>query len=323
MEPREPNSNPTDRSSSSDPSAALSYNSTINGSKGSARDRISRAWETYLTDEISLDRLTFTPGIRYTSAEYEYNNRKGTVSDVLLGAGMTYELDGHLLFGGVHQGHALPGYNAAGGSLEEERSVGFELGSRGSIEFLTYELAYFHTSIKDMIAVPSLASGLGDSSRNIGKATVDGVELLLSRDLNRNGSFGLPLSFAATFTNAEFDSDTGTDAEDRYSGGSPGSSIPYVPDFQYNARIGVVLEDWSSYLNYHWQDQVYTNAANNAEISGYGILDWSGFYLIAEGIEIFAKITNLADKKYVASDMPDGLRPGAPRTATFGMEFNF
>jgi Fe(3+) dicitrate transport protein len=312
-----------DVSNAGDSSAALSYNSTIYGSKGSARDRISRVWETYLTDEISLDRFTLTPGIRYTSAEYEYNTRKGTVSDVLLGIGMTYELDDHLLFGGVHQGHALPGYSAAGGSLEEERSVGFELGSRGSIEFVNYELAYFHTSIKDMIAVPSLASGLGDSSRNIGKATVDGVELLLSTDLNRNGSFGLPLSFAATFTNAEFDSDTGTDAEDRYSGGSPGNSIPYVPDFQYNARIGVVLEDWSSYLNYHWQDQVYTNAANDAEISDYGILDWSGFYLITEGVEIFAKITNLTDKKYVASDMPDGLRPGAPRTATFGMEFNF
>ncbi|NDG99473.1 MAG: TonB-dependent receptor, partial [Opitutae bacterium] len=55
----------------------------------------------------------------------------------------------------------------------------------------------------------------------------------------------------------------------------------------------------------------------------YGILDWSGFYSIAEGIEIFAKITNLTDKKYVTSDMPDGLRPGAPRTTSFGMEFNF
>jgi len=312
-----------DVSNAGDSSAALSYNSSIEASKGSAKDRISRAWEAYLTDEISLERFTLTPGIRYTSAEYEYNNKKGTVSDVLLGAGVTYELDDHLLFGGVHQGHALPGYNAADGSIEEERSIGFELGSRGSIEFVNYELAYFHTSIKDMIAVPSLASGLGDSSRNIGKATVDGMELLLSTDLNRNGSFGLPLSVAATFTNAEFDSATGTDTEDRYSGGRPGNSIPYVPDFQYNARLGVVLEDWSSYLNYHWQDQVYTNAANDGEISDYGILDWSGFYSISEGIEIFAKITNLTDKKYVASDMPDGLRPGAPRTATFGMEFNF
>ena len=303
--------------------ASLDYNSSSFTPMNAKMDRISRVWESYLTDEISLDRFTLSPGIRYTIAEYEYNNKKRTISDVLLGVGITYDLDQHLLFAGVHQGHALPGYSAADGSLEEERSIGFELGSRGSLGYLNYELAYFHTSIKDMIAVPSLASGLGDSSRNVGEATVDGVEILLSTDLNRNGSFNLPLTVAATFTNAEFDSNTGTDAGDRYSGGSTGNRIPYVPDIQYNARAGVVWGNWSYYLNYHWQDQVYTNAANDAEINDYGILDWSGFYLISEGVEIFTKITNLTDKKYVVGDMPDGLRTGAPRTATFGMEFNF
>ena len=312
-----------DVSSAGNHSAAISYNSSIKGSKGSSKDRISRAWETYFTDEISMERFTFTPGIRYTNVEYDYNSRKGTVNDLLLGIGATYDLDQHLLFWGVHQGHALPGYHAADGSLEEERSLGFELGSRGSIEFVNYELAYFHTSIKDMIAVPSLASGLGDSSRNIGKATIDGVELLLSTDMNRHGSFGLPLTIAATFTNAEFDSNTGTDSEDRYSGGSAGNNIPYIPAIQYNARIGILMEDWSSYLDYHWQDQVYTDAANSTEINEYGILNWSGFYQVSEGVEVFAKVTNLADKIYVTSDMPDGLRPGAPRTTTLGIEFSF
>ena len=34
-----------------------------------------------------------------------------------------------------------------------------------------------------MIAVPSLASGLGDNATNIGEALIDGVELLLSKRL--------------------------------------------------------------------------------------------------------------------------------------------
>jgi len=312
-----------DVSNAGDHTAALAYNSSTTKSKGSGKDRISRVWETYLTDKISLDRVTFTPGIRFTNAEYEYKNRKSSVKDVLLGAGATYDLGDHLTFIGVHQGHALPGYHAADGSLEEERSLGFELGSRGSLNFINYELAYFHTSIKDMLAVPSLASGLGDASRNIGKASIDGVELMLSKDLNQEGSFQVPLSVAATFTHAEFKSSTGFNSEDRYSGGTSGNRIPYVPDFQYNARIGIVFESWSSYLNYHWQDDVYTNASNDTQINEYGILNWSGFYLLSDGIEIFAKITNLMDKKYVASDMPDGLRPGAPRTTSLGVEFNF
>ena len=207
--------------------------------------------------------------------------------------------------------------------MNEEKSLGFEIGSRGSLSSINYELAYFNTKIKDMIAVPSLASGLGDEASNIGEATIDGIELMLSKDLVADASFSVPLSISSTFTNAEFDTATKADAGDRYTGGSPGNKIPYVPEVQYNIRLGLVYENWSSYLNYHWQDEVYTDAVNNSIIDDYGTLDWSGFYDIKPGVTIFAKVTNLADEKYAVSDMPDGLRPGAPRVATLGMEFDF
>ena len=310
-------------SNAGDSNASLSYDSSTSSSKGTAKDRISKAWETYLTDEILLDRLTLSPGIRYTSVEYEYKGRKRSVSDVLGGIGGTYDLGAHLLFAGVHQGHALPGYSAATSNLEEEKSLGFEIGSRGSMSSVNYELAYFNTKIKDMIAVPSLASGLGDEASNIGEATIDGIELMLSKDLVADTSFSVPFSISSTFTNAEFDTATKADAGDRYTGGSPGNKIPYVPEVQYNIRLGLVYENWSSYLNYHWQDEVYTDAANSSIIDDYGTLDWSGFYDIKPGVTIFAKVTNLADEKYAVSDMPDGLRPGAPRVASLGMEFDF
>jgi Fe(3+) dicitrate transport protein len=310
-------------SNAGDSSASLSYDSSTLSSKGTAKDRISRAWETYLTDEILLDRLTLSPGIRYTSVEYQYKGAQRSVYDLLAGLGGTYDLGEHLAFAGVHQGHALPGYSAATSNLEEEKSLGFEIGSRGSLSTINYELAYFSTKIKDMIAVPSLASGLGDEASNIGEATIDGIELMLSKDLASNSSFSVPLSISSTFTNAEFDTATKPDAEDRYAGGSPGKKIPYVPEVQYNIRLGLVYENWSSYLNYHWQDEVYTDAANSSIIDEYGTLDWSGFYDIKPGVTLFAKVTNLTDEKYVTSDMPDGLRPGAPRVASLGMEFNF
>ena len=80
-----------------------------------------------------MDRLTVSPGIRYTSVEYEYKGAKRSVNDVLAGLGGTYDLGEHLAFAGVHQGHALPGYSAATSNLEEEKSIGFEIGSRGSL----------------------------------------------------------------------------------------------------------------------------------------------------------------------------------------------
>ncbi len=306
-----------------DSSASLSYDSSTYKPMGSKKDRVSKAWETYLTDEILLDRFTVSPGLRYTSVEYEYNGAKRTVSDVLVGVGATYDFGEHLAFAGFHQGHALPGYSAATNNLEEEKSLGFEIGSRGSLASINYELAYFNTKIKDMIAVPSLASGLGDEARNIGEATIDGIEFMLSADLISEGSISLPFSFSATFTNAEFDTSTGTSSEDRYTGGTPGNEIPYVPEIQYSASLGIVLNNWSSYLSYHWQDEVYVDAANNSKIDDYGILNWSGFYDLKPGVTIFAKVTNLADTKYASSDMPDGLRPGAPRVASLGMEFDF
>ena len=302
--------------------AALSYDSTINGSKGNGKDRISKAWESFLTDTISLGQFSLSPGIRYTRVEYSYNSESRTLSDTLIGLGGSYEFDSHLLFGGVHQGHALPGYNGARG-LEEEKSLGLEIGSRGSISEISYEIAYFRTKIKDMIAVPSLASGLGDNATNIGEALIDGVELLLSKDFNDGGSFSLPITIASTFTNAEFETSTGIHAKDRYTGGEPGNKIPYVPEIQYNIRAGVVFEKLATFLNYHWQDDVFVNAVNNTIIDDYGVLDWSASYKLSEGASIFSKITNITDEIYASSDMPEGLRAGAPRIATLGLEFNF
>jgi len=61
----------------------------------------------------------------------------------------------------------------------------------------------------------------------------------------------------------------------------------------------------------------------DAQIKSYGVLDWSASYQISKGINLFGKVTNLADKAYAVSDLPEGLRPGAPRIATVGMSFDF
>jgi Fe(3+) dicitrate transport protein len=307
----------------------LVYDSTKTGSKGTGMDRMSSAWEWHLVDTIDFGNLTLTPGLRYTSVEYDYKNKTDTVDDVLLGLGATYDIGSATLYGGVHQGHALPGYNGASGVLEEEQSLGLELGVRGTVNRFGYELAYFNTSIDDMIAIPSAGSGLGDDAINIGEASIQGLEAVLVADLSPAGGIGVPIQFSITFTDAEFDSATETDGESRYEGGLAGNAIPFVPDVQYNLRGGLVFDKLSTYVNYHWQDNVYVNASNtaptnfDAQIESYGVVDWSAFYQISEGVSIFGKVTNLADKEYAVSDLPDGLRPGAPRLASIGMSFDF
>ena len=308
----------------------LSYDSTSIGSKGNKKDRVSKVWEWYLEAQLELGQITVTPGVRYTSANYEYNGNDKTLTDLLVGAGATYKLESGLnFFGGIHQGHALPGYGGASGTIEEEQSLGIEFGARGEAGLFNYELAYFSTSIDDMIAIPSLGSGLGDDAINIGEATTSGIEALISTDLNRDGAFRVPVDLSVTWTKAEFDSNTRTDGKSRYEGGSEGNSIPFIPDLQYNLRAGLIYNNLSTFLNYSYQDSVFVNASNTSEngfdakIDSYGVLDWSVSYQVSEDFDIFGKVTNLGDEKYAVSDLPEGLRPGAPRLFQIGASYRF
>lgn len=300
----------------------------------------SDALEIYLLDEFSLGSLTLTPGVRYTSVDY-YTHGGGTyggvhtdtsISTTLFGLGSTYDFGSNILFAGLHQGQALPGPKTKG-AYEEESSLSFEIGLRssGNTRF-AYEVSYFNTSFEDMLIYPSIGAGGATDASQVGEVDTQGFEILLAANLG-NDSVGVPLQAAVTYTNAEFGTNMEAlkdDPENRYDNASKGNKIPFIPELQYNIRAGLELEKFSTYLNYHWQDKVYVNGSNSIEINGfdstipsYGILDWSGFFEIKEGVSAFAKVTNLADEEYAMSDLPDGYRPGAPRIWSIGMEFDF
>jgi len=299
----------------------------------------SDALEIYLLDEFSIGALTLTPGIRYTSVDY-FTHGGGTyggthtdtsLSTTLLGIGATYELGSNILFAGVHQGQALPGPKTKG-LVNEETSLGFEIGLRSNeASSFAYEVTYFNTAFDDMFIYPSIGSGSTTGSQ-VGEVDTSGFELLLAKDFG-NDSLGVPLQFAMTYTDAEYGTSMNSakaDAEDRYDNATKGNSIPFIPELQFNVRGGLVFDKLSTYLNYHWQDKVYVNGSNTVEITGfdatipsYGVLDWSGFYEIKDGVTAFAKVTNLGDEVYTMSDLPDGYRPGAPRIWSIGMEFDF
>jgi Fe(3+) dicitrate transport protein len=323
--------------------SGLSLNQVKVGHKWDETYRDSEAIEVYLIDEIDFGNLTLTPGIRYTDVDFNrhgpvdpadgggYKNDETTVSDTLLGIGSTYDLGSNIVYAGLHQGHALPG---PGSDYEEEKSLGFEIGirSKGNSNFY-YDVAFFNTSFEDMLIYPSVGSGT--EGTQVGEVSISGVEVLIGTDIG-NESVGIPLQASMTFSDSQFDTSMELldsrkiDAEDRYDEATAGNSLPYIPEFQLNLRAGLELEKFSTYLNYHYQDKVYVDGSNKSPFTGfdatipsYGVLDWSGFFQIKEGVTAFAKVTNLADEKYAMSDLPDGYRPGAPRIWSLGMEFDF
>jgi len=312
--------------------ANTSVTGPVPGTRKDASDRTSEAIELYFTDKISVtDQLTVTPGFRYTDVEYVYKGADArSLDDLLWGVGATYVLSDKLTcFAGVYQGHALPGAeggsgHSAKGLRDIEESLGFEIGLRGSLpEDVSFEAVYFRTDYENMLALASLASGV-ENSTNVGEAGVQGLELSLATDLGKDQGIGVPVNFSVTFTDAEFGSLSGT-GKGIWEDSASGNEMPYIPDLQCNLRTGLVFDKLSTYLNYHWQDEVYTDGANDATeiLDEYGILDWSAFYSISKDVELFGKVTNLLDKEYAVSEMPDLYRAGAPRMASIGVKFDF
>jgi Fe(3+) dicitrate transport protein len=302
------------------------------------------ALEIYLSDDINLGNLTVSPGIRYSSIDYTYNGANArTLSDVLLGVGAVYAMsDTMSIFGGVHQGHSFPDAesassyydlgddNAVGGSGDdadslgyrnEEKSLNFELGIRGNLSKVYYELAYFNTSLEDMLALKS-ASSSTDKSFNMGEASIQGLEVLLGTDLGENMGFGIPVQLSATFTDSEYESVSAA-TSGYLKGGVAGATLPFIPDTMLNLSGGLEFEKSRTYLNYHYQDQIFTSGYNKHTLGAYGVLNWSGFYDISDNVTLFSKVTNLTDEVYAQSTQPGGLRPGQPRVWSFGMEFDF
>ena len=290
--------------------------------------------EIYLTDTVSFGALTVTPGVRYTKVDYQYKNHTGSVDDVLLGIGSNYVLSDTLsVFAGVHEGHAMPGAGTVknqNGRIDKEieESLAFEIGARGMFGKIGYELAYFNTSFENLLAGKNIGTGIADTY-NVGDASIQGLEVSLATDFGSDQGFGIPVSLSATFSDSEFDSlksDTvggGFTGSGIYKGAVVGNSFAYVPDMQLNLRGGLVFDKASTYLNYRYQDEVYTTGANTDKIGSQGILDWSGFYDIKKGVNVFAKVSNLTDEQYTHSTLPRGDRPGAPRLWSLGMEFDF
>ena len=306
------------------------YTFTPGTKKGTDPYKDAEALEIYLTDEIGLGALTIAPGIRYSDIDYSYKGGT-TVSldDVLVGIGASYEISDNLsLFGGVHQGHNFPdAESVADEDMKQEESLNFEIGARGNAGKWMYELVYFNTQLENMLFLASEASGI-TTSANAGEGSTQGIEVTLATDFGDDSGIGIPFSVSATFTDTEFETGSGTSGttgdKDAYIfGASKGKVFPYIPDTMFNVRGGLEFTKLSTYLNYHYQSAVFTNAVNDHKIDSYGTLDWSAFYQISEGVKTFAKVTNLTDEVYAPSILPGGYRAGAPRIASIGMEFDF
>jgi len=321
------------------------------GAPGSQDNRESEvtAIAFFIEDRIELGNWWFTPGLRYENLNLEQRDFRGAVPAIgnaslgLLGGGIGigYNLSSEWqTFAGMHFGFSPPSPNGAvNNNLEEETSIGYELGVRYAShdQVFTAEAVGFLTQFEDLIVVNNIGGTGNDDDENFGAVDAYGLELSGQFDLGlaNQWSFSNPYFLAFTYTNAEQqNSAASTDADSIFSFGREGNKVPYIPEYQINVGSSLEFARWSISISASYVDETFTSANNvSTETNGLGaadarfgktdaytVVDVATNYDLKEGVKLFAGVNNVFEEEYIVSRQPHGSRPGAPRIWFVGFE---
>lgn len=288
------------------------------------------------------ERFAITPGMRVESYRqkrkiYRWDNLdvnergKSRNTEWVPGVGATYAFhEGAILFAGVHRGFAPPRVadaidnDAEAIDLSAERSVNYELGMRGTLPFLSYEITGFRYDFTNQIVQASQAGGATSELTNAGKTLNEGVELGV--DFKLPWGFGLDVNWTHVAT-ARLDSTRILGGIDR-----KGNRLPYAPRNLLNTTLNYRQGPFRAALQYSHVGAQYSDFENTREgspdgrtgrIPSFGVWNLSGDYQLTSSIALHASIKNLFDKDYIASRAPQGIFPGAPRLIMGGARVSF
>lgn len=322
------------------------------------QDRITRGALT-VTPGLRFERIDYTDIRRSTALATlsRITSTAGKTIDYLApGLGATWRQNERLTWlASAHRGISPPGPGSSRNTLVEETSLGLEAGFRyHNRRDFSAELIAFHTAFDDLIVEQNAGGGGGaGQTSNIGKVNTRGLELALAYDpsIRRGWSVRNPWHLNFTWTRAELANDvnatgnSGGVSESIFSGGRDGNELPYIP--RYQIALGTALESgpWRLALDAYYQPRTWASANNSplplnpdanaaaglqpAADSRYGrvdahlLVDAAVHYRLNQRTRLKLAATNLLDWEYIASRVPIGPRPGAPRTLIAGIETRF
>lgn len=298
--------------------------------------------------------LVITPGVRFEQFSFERDIYRISSKDtsltgtdnlfsVIPGAGVNYKLNPALsFFAGVHKGYAPPRVKDAidnsGTSLklDAEKSVNYEFGVRWSSASLEVEATGFRLDFSNQVIPVSVSSGgSGTGYVNGGRTMHNGAEFSLTHRTGYllSGLFTLTTSVNATYSNATYSSDRFITSGSQNININ-GNKLPYSPELVSNASVSVMVKE-SFLLNLNliytaeqFGDELNSTTVDNSGEKGiipaHALLDVTAkYYFDAIGGAFYLSLKNLTDERYIASRRPQGIKPGAPRLLTAGVEMSF
>lgn len=314
------------------------------GLEGNAGNRVqdAKAWAAYIYDRIQWNNWTLTPGLRYENiklsriryqtgsedpASREQDNfrdaRENDVDIWLPGMGALYQLSPDTkIVAGVHKGFATP-TNEPG--VNPEESINYELGLRHDRGAMSLEAILFFNDYDNLVGVCTNSSGSdcepGDAFNGEG-VHIPGLELTFAYGFEPSSGWHMPLQLVYTWMNPEFQSDFDSEFFGKVSTGDP---VPYVPENQAWASLGLEGGPWAFYLSANYVGSVCTKASCGTfeKTESATIFDLAAHYRVNDSWELYAVAENFSDEIYIAAREPYGARPNKPRTFILGARFSF
>ncbi|WP_434698709.1 TonB-dependent receptor [Pseudomonas sp. D1-1] len=289
-------------------------------------------YSVFAQDQISWDKWTFTPALRYDYTRLKPRlteeflrtvdpTNGGTVSGedknwhrVSPKFGLTYALtDQYTWYGQYAEGFRTPTAKALYGrfdnagvgysvepnpDLEPEKSKSYETGLRGRFDSGSFDVAVFYNKYRDFINEDAITPGadqLTFQSNNIKHATIKGIEAKGRLDLD---VFGAPKGLYTQGSVAYLygrNNDTG----------EPLNSVnPLTGVFGlgYDQEQFGTLLSWTLVQKKNRVDDSNFNSPDGVsgqfKTPGFGILDLSGYYKVTHDVTVSGGLYNLTDKKY-------------------------
>lgn len=305
----------------------------VGSSDGNNKVIKANAFAAYISDEIKLNNLTITPGLRYEHIDYKLTKRvsdtvtTNSIDEVMPAIAVNYKLtDKKQVFASISRGFS-PATNTGSGTTDNEKSVNYEIGARTNNSNINYEIVGFFNDYSNLLGTCTASSGcsgsIGDQFDG-GKVNSYGVELSLNTDLAKflETSYKLPMKMAYTYTVAEFRNSFNSDY-DIWGVVNTGDKVPYVPANSAYASIGYEIDKFLVDLSVKYQDEMNTIANGSKQTDSYTIYDVAIMYKINNAFSINGQIFNLLDDTYIASRTPYGIRVNAPRLFYAGVKYKF
>lgn len=200
-------------------------------------------------------------------------------------------------------------------ALKPIKADQFEIGLRGALNTVTYDLVFYNLTKRDDIVSQRDPVTTLTQTVNAGKTRHRGVELGAGAPFARNFRFDAAMSYARHTYENWVTSNSNFTGKDIESAPRWMSNLRFTWQPQKDARVQL---EWVR-LGHYWLD-----AANTQTYGGHDLLNLRTNWPLTKDVSLTGSIYNLTDRRYadsaqVANNQPV-LSPGLPRTLYVGVE---